>query len=404
MRLIQSVEYELETDFALLSALQPGVSEAPVSMTFATSAPGAIAMTCGTRYANLHVRLERWDERPSPPADRWEDIDELPWVSHPDGGPVVAAGFDPAEDHAGLTVNDLPRARVQVLAKGRHRYAYGDGVPDHLPREAWLLRWWPDETGADAVAGAPRRLAGPPPFWYPMDGWRAALHAWAQTGWHAQLLAVPAFRAIEMSLLRAGHPCSADELAACWGPRGPERDEHGPYTLNTSVLGHPPKRDPPDLSIKRERDLLQGLAAAAGMRSIETFGDALRALRQLNLLLVTEGEAPERYVPNPSPPAVWDVMELTPESRHGLITQALYADYKPYQADIQHLLRWARDGRLDVTPLTLAVRLGLPVNVVLGTLRLLQHLGDISIQSATESLEADSEITVHAHTRLERDD
>src|SRR3954470_9934975 len=143
MSVVEFVEYELETDFALLSATQTRESEPPESMTFAVSAPGAIAMTCGTKYANLHVRLERWDEHPPAPTDDWEDTDEVPWISLPGRGTVAAAGFDPPTDDLGLVIDDLPRARVQVLANGRHRYDYGGGVPDDLPPEQWLLRWWP---------------------------------------------------------------------------------------------------------------------------------------------------------------------------------------------------------------------------------------------------------------------
>src|SRR5437763_167207 len=118
MNVIQFVEYEIETDFALLYAAQASTPEPPTTMTFAASAPGAVAMTCGTKYANLHVRLERWDEHPPAPTDDWEDIDEVPWVTISAGGTVTAAGFDPAKDDDGLVVDDLPRARVQVLAKG----------------------------------------------------------------------------------------------------------------------------------------------------------------------------------------------------------------------------------------------------------------------------------------------
>ncbi|MGZ6803706.1 MAG: hypothetical protein ACXVFU_11725 [Nocardioidaceae bacterium] len=139
MALVQNTESILETDFNLLFAAQR-VEWDPPDATFAASAPGFIAMKAGARFARLRVRLERWDERPPPPGDEWEDIDELPWASIPGGGPVVVNGFDPPEDGDGLVVEDLARARVEVLATGRHRYD-DDEAPDHLPREEWLLRW-----------------------------------------------------------------------------------------------------------------------------------------------------------------------------------------------------------------------------------------------------------------------
>ena len=82
--LLAAAEAEFETDFALLSAVQPGADAEP-RQSFATSEPGYVGLMAGTKYARIRIRVERWSVRP-PQIDGWEDCDELPFAEIPDGG------------------------------------------------------------------------------------------------------------------------------------------------------------------------------------------------------------------------------------------------------------------------------------------------------------------------------
>src|SRR5664279_817698 len=115
-------------------------------------------MTCGTKFANVSVRAERWDDRPDR-IEGWEDEDELCFEEIVGDGALVLSGFDAGE--VGLELSGLGAARVHVLARGRHRYGYSSGNVDELPPEEWLLRFYPVEAPHDPLAGGPRRIAGP---------------------------------------------------------------------------------------------------------------------------------------------------------------------------------------------------------------------------------------------------
>ncbi|MES1170058.1 MAG: hypothetical protein ABUL47_05150, partial [Leifsonia sp.] len=111
--------------------------------------------------------------------DSWEDRDELPFVAAADGGLLRVWGFDSATEDHGLDLEGFGNGRVRVLARGRHRYYYGD-VFDDLPAEEWLLQFFPTEGLPDPLAGPPRCLPRFAPFG-PRDiqpGWFAALHSW----------------------------------------------------------------------------------------------------------------------------------------------------------------------------------------------------------------------------------
>lgn len=211
--LISFVDSEFSTDFGLLHARQEGVVEEASSMTFAASIPGQVGMSAGTRYANLAVRLERWDAQPPPSEDGWEDLDEVPWVTEPSAGRWQASGFDPAEPGTGLSLEGLERGRLQVMAAGRYRYRYGDDDVDDLPPERWLLRLWPEQA-RDGLSGPPRRLAGRLPFANPTNAWFNAVHSWSAGGWSHYFLGIEALRNLEIAMLLARQPTMPDDLMA----------------------------------------------------------------------------------------------------------------------------------------------------------------------------------------------
>ena len=176
---------------------------------------GAVQGMCGTKYAQVLLRVERWSARPVLD-DLWEDVDELPFEAVPDGGVLRLHGFDPLEGEGGLVLDGfrMGRVRVRVLARGRHRYHYGDHVDETRPPEEWLMQFFPHPGPADPLAGAPRRLAGMSPFGEgPTTGWGAAVQAWRQTGWDSYLNSSSGYRAIRSGLYTARRPVTRTALA-----------------------------------------------------------------------------------------------------------------------------------------------------------------------------------------------
>jgi len=73
--LLGAIESTVVTDFALLYVNQGRVRGEAEADVYAATAPGEIALQCGTKYARPTVRVERWDAEP-PHVDRgWEDMD-----------------------------------------------------------------------------------------------------------------------------------------------------------------------------------------------------------------------------------------------------------------------------------------------------------------------------------------
>ncbi len=383
-RLIGVLEESLSTDFALLAVGQSGAAgDGPSTTTYAASGPGAIVMVCGTKYAELEVRVERWDAEPQVPGHGWEDCDELPFEPVSDGGPLQVWAFDPPGDEAGLSVEGLGRARVQVLAAGRHRYGYSDSA-EGLPPERWLVRIWPDGEHRDAMSGSPRRIAGPLPHTNRRTAWIEAHHGWRRTGWSSYLLGIQACQIIERALVIAGGPCDPDDLVTNFGPWGVQRERAGAYTWDSPVLGHgwaiPAEVVRPDALVK-----LRAMAAATGMPSIDTFRDALEFLERLGLIGRQHGVNGGHLVLNPAPRPVWEVLELSPASERGLRTQGLWSDYQYLENDLEHLLRWAPNQRLVTTPERIAVRLSVGVDDILGGLQLLDILDRVSVHPKADA-------------------
>lgn len=389
-RLVAAYERALDTDFALLSAAQEDTVGEAETQTYAASAPGIVVAICGGKFATLDVRLERWDGAPDPAGDEWEDADVLPFAALPDRGPLRVAGFDPPEDDDGLPVDGLGRARVEVLAAGRHQYAHWDDTD--LPAERWLLRFWPDDAEPDPLAGLPRRVAGPYPFEVRCDGWTAAWQAWEHTGWMTLLLGIEAFGAITRALRAQGRPARPDDLVPRLGPYGMQLDRAGPYSWDSDVFGHGWATHPtamrPDLG-----DTLAALAAAAGLAAVETFADALECLVRLGLVARVDGPEPGLLVPNPVPRPAWDVVTQARGSG-GLLRQAVRYEFGTYGMDLDHLLRWAPGGVLTTTPRRVAVRLALRAEDVVGAVRYVVAHGTAEATPDADGIDADTTVTL----------
>lgn len=371
--LLSSVTTELSTDFAILTANQSGHYFAEAG-TFAGTAPGALSAICGTKYADVRVRAERWDGRP-PHQFGWEDADELPFEAVSGAGPLVLGGFEPSD--AALDVGDLGRARVLVRARGRQRYGYSD-ILDGQPPEEWLLQFYPDPKELDALSGDPRRLSGQAPFGpIHRTGWSACMHAWQQTGWHQYLYSLPGYYGLHLGLLMSGHAVPRSELfrevvfrlGGTHDESVPHRDPHD-VPLQSRTITEP--QDPALLeSVQTETRQLALVAAGAGISEITVVGHLIQALVNLGLLLPIHRKGQELLVPNACPGMVWDVLDISEQARDSIRVQIGYADFRHVAADIDNMLLWAPSQILTTTPRRLAIRLAVTSDEVLGAFELL---------------------------------
>lgn len=356
-RLVAGLERDLSTDFALLSARQERVDPWGLMTTFAATVPGEIALSAGAKNADTRVRLERWDGRPDWVGDEWEDCDELPWAPVPGGGRLSVQGFDPPTGE-GLLVEDMGTARVQVFASGRHQYSPGD-IEGTAP-ERWLIRLWPEPAPTDALAGPPRRVAGPLPYFYQRSPWQAAVHGWRVSGWSSRLSSLHAFGAIENAVSLVGRPFERDDLVPFPGSFGWTSPVNGsvPMTPETRAVYPGPF------------ELLERLATASGLPEVATFADAFTCLLRLGLIARCDTPSGERLVPNPAPDPVSPVLEL-PDAvrrvRH--VRLAPHIDVGYLEGDLETLVRWSPSG-LVTTARSIAVRLSVPTEDVVDALRI----------------------------------
>jgi hypothetical protein len=376
--LLSSVEFEFSTDFAIMNVMQAGESPGPPGG-FAGSVPGGLGALCGAKYSRVSTRLERWSA--APPLDNsWDDMDELPFEALDHGGLVQASGFDQPPTDEGLSLDGFETGRVRVLARGRHRYYYGGDV-DYaaLPREEWLLQFFPASGHPQPLAGGPRRLAGPGmqgARW--STGWTSALHAWTQTGWSAFLLGSRGFSAVSSALHNLQRPVSAFELATVasrliW--RAPNQavtalDAADPFS--TPIGGGAPRPDP--------------LADIHGSPQ-NTIGDAIAAMRALRLLISTGLGEDELLIPNPAPGFVWESTPLEDKLIVALRVQIGSRDFGPLADDIGNALLWAGPAGLDTTTRELALRWSTDVRSIRGALSLLQEKGAITADIPSEQLD-----------------
>jgi hypothetical protein len=373
--MVDSVEAQFSTDFAnLILEQDPGSGDSPGP--YATSAPGWLAMKAGTKYADLDVRVECWDAKPPPPEDEWQDQDVLPWRSIDGSEDAQLRAFDSLGDSA-VSLRGLDRARVEVLAWGRNRYGYSTGPDDwaDLPRERWLLRFWPDLDDLDALAGPPRRLIGREWLPAPRDGFGTAVQALETAGWGSSALADTPFRHIFQAIVYQRAAFRAEELPKpflgwTWDTDAPRAGDAG--------------------------DRLERVARAAGVEVL-TYRDALEALIALGVLATVQTPDGQLLVPNPAPPiSAWDIIEPDNDTGYTSPRALEYQEYRTISEDLLHQARWAKDGELRATPERIASRLGLSRKEVLGALNFLAGLGHRVEPLPGENFDTESTVTLGA--------
>lgn len=354
--LLGSAETSFDTDFAILNAGQGRIGVARAG-SFAGSGVGGLSAHCGTKYARVHVRAERWSGQPELNSS-WEDIDELPFAAASDGGPLQMSGFDPPTGDHGLDLEGFGTGRVRVLANGRHRYYYGD-VENELPPEEWLLQFFPAEGSPNPLAGPPRRLVGFAPFNKSerQSGWAAALHAWAQSGWHSYLFSSPGYYAVHLGASVAGRAVNERDLAR----------ESSRYRLSGAPNPIPTPENPLDVPLaERTDDPLVELFGAP----IATLRDAIAAMRQVHLLLEVRRGSDILLVPNPAPGPIWEAKSMTEKEVRGAQLQIGYSDFRLIAEDIVTAVSWVGSQGLRTTIQEMGVRWSTTSAVIRGGLAL----------------------------------
>lgn len=362
--MINCVETTLDTDFAILQ-LQQSENWIDGVGTFALSAPGAVHVTCGTKYARVHVRAERWDARP-PFDESWEDYDELPFTEVAGDGPLIISGFDPGD--VGLDVDGIGDSRVQVFARGRHRYDYGNGPSgDEFPPEEWLFRFFPVDGRPGPFSGGPRRLAGGGGLYSgTSDPWSMAHRAVDGSGWYALLWRSASFGLVHRALWGEHRPATADDVARRM--RSWRRSAHpDDVELLDHVVAQPLSEADP-------------LAELTGRATPLTVGQAVDALRDLGLLLVEERQGRHLLIPNPAPEPAWLHQERSGADAatvRNIRMETLRHVYQTLATDLQHAIRWAAEEGVWTSVEALALRQAATIDEVTGALRYLIALGTV---------------------------
>jgi len=361
-KLVDAVDAEFATDFAILAAGQEGVAPNP-GASFAGSSPGHISLEAGNKYSRVHIRAERWDARP-PIVAEWEDVDYIPFEEVPSAGKLVLSGFDPGD--VGLDVSGLGRGRVQVFARGRHRYHYGShNFDETLEPEEWLLRLYPQEGPVDPMMGGPRRIAGGGGLSRVTGSpWRAAVMGFRTSGWADVLSNSHGFYLANLALSMAQAPLTRVALAMQMAQRMPPWELGGPAAESLEV--------PPRPSLRGELD---PLARLSGRTQIGTIGEAIDALVAIGLLLVEERKDEKLLVPHPAPEPAWERVGLTGDALAWARSRALENEHRGIADSIARAAAWRRDDGLTTTPRAMAIRWCTSVDDAIGGLRLLGGTG-----------------------------
>jgi hypothetical protein len=80
-----------------------------------------------------------------------------------------------------------------------------------------------------------------------------------------------------------------------------------------------------------------------------TLGEAIDALRELQLLLTSNRDGQEVLTPNPDPGLVWEHIELSDTQIQGTRLQIGYADFRQIAEDISIAMAWVPDSGLHTT-------------------------------------------------------
>ncbi len=284
----------------------------------------------------------------------YEDSDEVPWRGV-DDGPVVIAGFDYDQPVASLDVNDIDPTRVRICASGRYRFDYDD-ASEGLPPEKWLLQFWPDHDGTDELYRRPRRMGGPPPFSLRFSSaWLTAMHAWRSAGWPALLGSIRSVHWVRVPLIREQRPLTAEELSVAG-------DTSGALPAHDAEL----------------------LAPAFG--TVDSWGSLIEAMNRVGLLAVVPTADGPAFLPNPAPPPVWTVVDMDDSRAEHLKRRAQIQVYGTYVPDIEQLVRWS-PAPFTATPRMIAVRLALPVDDIVETLRLVDLTDPGRVQGDLDDLD-----------------
>jgi hypothetical protein len=328
----------------------------------------------------LSVRLERWTARPPEPPG-WEDADELPWQTLPGEPDVQVSGFDPTD--CALPLGDLRTGRVRVLARGRHRYYgdYGEFRPSLSPEE-WLVQWWPEAGDLDALAGGPRRLGVP---------WRHEQQAWRSSGWFYLL---SEFSGLYQLLDVMGrHPAgfSQEIITADWARTA--FTGLAPYLWDDPATRTPQPWETPHGV--QEREWIRGYAHHRGVAPPQTLADLWVLMIDLGMVAPTESGL---FVASAGVRAVFDEPGLPAELLEKIRASQRVTPQSPgvsyVVGDIRHLLGWASEGTLAITPARIAHRLDVDVALVLAALASEEFAGRGTIESDTDTIAADTVVTV----------
>jgi hypothetical protein len=116
------------------------------------TAPGFLAITCGTGMGTVEVIVELWDGPPVVDLDTWDDVAEAS-ITWPRGrAEILRSDIDEAEDVTlDLPATDASSYRVRGFA--RNRDAGEDRGPDD-PVEQHLIQIWPAVTQPDTLLKA----------------------------------------------------------------------------------------------------------------------------------------------------------------------------------------------------------------------------------------------------------
>jgi len=376
--LIDAVSTRFATDFHIIQAVQEGVGINP-GASFAGSTPGVVSLEAGFKEAHVSMRAERWDGRPADTAG-WEDLDDIPFEEVPTAGKLILQGFD--DGNVGLDLSGFGSGRVQVLARGRHRFEPGSPIDlQAVEPEVWLLQFYPVEGAPDPMAGGPRRIAGGGGFSRPSTStspWLAAVWGYRSSGWSSLLSQSPGFSIAQWTLRLVTTPLSRRELAQHMAQRMPPWEFGGLDAESLALPAPTGRRASPD-----------PLASMTNREAIVTIGEAIDAMVDLGLLLTEVRDGEPVHIPNPAPLPAWVRLGLSGEQLVKVRSRDLESDHGGIATTISFAVAWCHETGLTATPREMALRWCTSVEGLIQGLRLLGGSGRVR---ADQELGFDTEL------------